>query len=89
MTNRPDLIAQLEKLTPTEGEWVLDGEYMISGSAYLCDFDNSDSTQDDIDLITLAPQMRLAILEMAKEIGRLQMKLGLDTIELKSCRDKL
>ncbi len=71
MTN-PDLIKTLEKLNPTEGEWIKNhgaiySEQETKGEApilYLC----TDSTQDDDTLITLAPTMRLAILEMAKEI---------------------
>lgn len=90
MTNRPDLIAQLEKLTPTEGEWSsvkdVDFPFITIGD---CSLDTDYLMNDDIDLITLAPTMRIEILAMAKEIERLQMKLGLATIELKSCRDKL
>ena len=82
-----DLIEQLLKLTPTEGVWTdLYGLIEIDNE---CLFESKQATFEDCTLVSLAPTMRLAILDMAKEIERLQMKLGLATIELKSCRDKL
>ena len=87
MTNRPDLIAQLSKLTPTEGVWNYDSFGINTEGEIL--YKSFESKESDDVLITLAPTMRIAILDMAKEIERLQMKLGLATIELKSYRDKL
>ena len=87
MTNRPDLIAQLSKLTPTEGEWEDFYGRIDIGDTSL--FDRIEATPEDCTLVALAPTMRIEILKMAKEIERLQMKLGLATIELKSCRDRL
>ena len=74
MTNRPDLIAQLEKLSPTEGEWKI----------LLFDFKDADPTKDDSKLITLAPTMRLEILAMVKEIEFLNTRIEHLTLALKS-----
>ena len=82
-----DLIAQLEKLSPTEGEWKFDKDYFYIN--YYASLHIVDVSQNNLKLLSLAPTMRIAILDMAKEIERLQMKLGLATIELKSYRDKL
>jgi hypothetical protein len=68
--NRPDLIAQLEKLTPTEGEW--DDSYGIIEANDVALFDRRSATTDDCTLITLAPAMRIEILAMAKEIEELK-----------------
>lgn len=79
---RTDLIAQLEKLTPTEGEWEFNLTYMMLNAKITTVRDDRTHssimpigqiyTKGDSDLITLAPQMRLAILEMAKEIEELK-----------------
>lgn len=84
MPNRPDLIAQLEKLTPTEGKWEKDmWNYLrINGKiAFEPHGTNPNTYNDDVDLVKLAPAMRIAILDMAKEIedirNALQLRLNL------------
>ena len=76
MTNRHDLILQLSKLTPTEGEWSsvkdVDFPFITIGD---CSLDTDYLMNDDIDLITLAPQMRIEILAMAKEIEELEYEV--------------
>jgi hypothetical protein len=87
MTNRPDLIEQLSKLTPTEGEWISEwGLIHIDGSS-LTLFINDDSSDDDDKLITLAPTMRIEILDMAKEIEELREDLRRSNIREKSFSD--
>ncbi len=86
MTNRPDLIAQLEKLTPTEGEWSsvkdVDFPFITIGD---CSLDTDYLMNDDIDLITLAPTMRIEILAMAKEIEELKEELKSTNRKVKYC----
>ena len=83
MTNRPDLIAQLEKLTLTEGEWSsvkdVDFPFITIGD---CSLDTDYLMNDDIDLITLAPTMRNEILAMAKEIEELKSRPCLTATQL-------
>lgn len=97
MTNRPDLIALLEKLTPTEGKWdnnkFVDYPYVTVGKT---SFDVSRLEDDDIDLITLAPTMRLEILAMAKEIEELRNGVSVlmeshnkKDAEIKELKDKV
>ena len=73
-----DLILQLEKLSPTEGIWEKDmWNYLrIKGKiAFEPHGTNPNTYNDDIDLITLAPAMRLEILAMAKEIEELRNEI--------------
>jgi hypothetical protein len=69
-----DLIKKLESLTPTEGEWE-DFYGRIETDKDVDLFDRIEANQDDCTLITLSPQMRIAILEMAKEIDELRNEL--------------
>lgn len=69
---RHDLIDQLSKLTPTDGEWNKDDNCTVRSNSY---FIAEVMGVDNLDLITLAPQMRTAILDMAKEIEDLRDKL--------------
>lgn len=79
MTN-PDLIKQLESLRPTEGEWHavdIAGFIQIMHEPYyeaidLLNADECDNYLVNGELASLAPQMRLAILEIAKEIDELK-----------------
>lgn len=64
MTNRPDLIAQLEKLSPTEGEEKWQDSYGIIDNGEVVLFDRIEATTDDCTLVALAPTMRLEILAM-------------------------
>ena len=68
-----DLIKQLQSLSPTEGEWrLIDRFYLIDETG----IEIADTYhEDDAPLIQLAPTMRLAILEMAKEIEELKSQL--------------
>jgi hypothetical protein len=70
-----DLIKKLESLTPTEGEWE-DFYGRIETDKDVDLFDKIEATQDDCTLVALAPQMRLAILDMAKEIEELKEALS-------------
>lgn len=78
--NRPDLIAQLEKLNPTKRQWVYDGIRLIRCFRKNL-FITHDAKKDDIHLTLLAPTMRIEILAMAKEIedirNALQLRLNL------------
>lgn len=63
------LIDQLKALNPTEGRWDSNGFNKIySNRTYVAQA----LSGDDCELITIAPQMRTAILEMAKEIEELK-----------------
>ena len=66
-----DLIAQLSKLNPTKRQWVYDGIRLIRCHKKNL-FISHDAKQDDIHLITLAPTMRIEILDMTKEIEELK-----------------
>ena len=66
-----DLIAQLEKLSPTEGEEKWQDSYGIIDNGEVVLFDRIEATTDDCTLVSLAPTMRIEILDMAKEIERL------------------
>ena len=86
MTNRPDLIEQLSKLTPTEGEWVAELQkdniyYLLNEDTelMLLDKDWCMKAEDNSKLITLAPAMRIEILAMAKEIEELKEELTMHT----------
>ena len=59
------LLDQLKALTPTEGEWIDDLGDIISKNSDL--FITINATEDDRTLITLAPAMRKALLEMEEE----------------------
>ena len=74
MTNRPDLIAQLEKLTPTEGEWHVDRWDYIHINGKIT-FEPHGADSNDVTLASLAPTMRIEILEMAKDIEELRNKI--------------
>jgi hypothetical protein len=62
-----DLIQQLGKLTPTEGEWIERMLYVESKEDWLFA-----SSKNNIELVLLAPTMRIELLAMAKEIERLK-----------------
>ncbi len=66
-----DLIAQLEKLSPTEGEWHVDRWDYIHINGKIT-FEPHGADSNDVTLASLAPTMRLAILDMAKEIEELK-----------------
>lgn len=72
-----DLIEQLEKLNPTEGEWKYSGGDIMCPSDIL--YLTFNSSNDDDTLVALAPTMRTAILEMAKEIEELRKLLKSDS----------
>lgn len=67
------LIDQLKQLNPTEGEWSIDSIFTIRNHKWIVaeTFDSRDSY-----LIQLAPQMRLEILAMAKEIEFLNERIA-------------
>jgi hypothetical protein len=65
-----DLIALLEKLTPTEGEWHVDRWDYIHINGKIT-FEPHSADSNDVTLASLAPTMRIEILDMAKEIERL------------------
>ena len=69
---RTDLIEKLKALEPTEGEW--DDSYGIIECNDVALFDRRSATTSDCQLITLAPQMRLAILEMDEDITSLKQQ---------------
>jgi hypothetical protein len=74
MTNRPDLIAKLKALNPTEGEWWANpSEGIFVNTRHL--YADIHSSDDDDKLITLAPTMRLEILDMTKEIEELREEI--------------
>ena len=69
--NRPDLILQLSKITPTEGRnSIVNIPCSVNDDGYVR-IVNVKISSDDFILITKAPTMRLDILDMAKEIERL------------------
>lgn len=70
--NRPDLIEQLSKITPTEGEWYNDklNDRISCNNSVL--YNSIYGMPDDDTLVQLAPTMRLEILAMAKEIKELK-----------------
>lgn len=71
---RPDLIKQLQSLSPTEGEWTSNQYNHITGGRM---FIGEILSGDDCELTTLAPTMRTEILAMAKEIKELRSQLSL------------
>ena len=78
--NRPDLIEQLSKLTPTIELWKRVEDEDDDRSFHIVKIDElvEDTdwlSEDDGLLITLAPAMRLAILDMAKEIEELKNEI--------------
>ena len=74
----PDLIKQLEALSPTEGEWEFNEQiWMVVSHEGENGRQPIASTYHihDSRLITLAPTMRLVILDMAKEIEELKNEI--------------
>ena len=69
-----DLIEQLSKLTPTEGEWHVDQWDYIHINGKIT-FEPYNANSSDVALVSLSPAMRLEILAMAKEIEELRNEI--------------
>ena len=80
-----NLIEQLSKLTPTEGEWIYRNRAIYHKEQALILFRlNHYPSEEEGELVSLAPTMRLEILAMAKEIEFLNTRIEHLTLALKS-----
>lgn len=67
---REKLIEKLKSIQPSEGKWDCDGDYIEAPYNILYKVESA--LFDDDRLVELAPTMRIAILDMAKEIEELK-----------------